>query len=365
MNIKKTLTILSLASLSALFSFYFVTRQEAETELIAQVSSKLTQSQQTDNIAVSKAPLTQELYIKKTNFHIPEVTFESYKSVYGPLPRSLRGTRIPAAFELDSEGHLVITSTIKSVIEYFLSATGEETIETLVARIEEFMTQQLKGPARLEALDVLSQYIGYKVALVELERNLAENLKLSGQSADYLTLFQHRRETRMNNLSPEVYDAFFENEDKEDSYTAGLLEVRRNKELSAEEKAAQSLALEQVLPPKEQAVKQAERARENLNKDIQIARDNGASEEQIFQMRSEVYDYETAERFAAADLKKVEWNSRYEQYRLQRQSILNNHGLSDGDKASEIYTVQTQFFNQTEQRRLSTLDQMADERERL
>ena len=56
-----------------------------------------------------------------------------------------------------------------------LSAVGEEPIDTLIARIETLITAELEEPARSEALDVLKQYIGYKLALVDLETELAEN----------------------------------------------------------------------------------------------------------------------------------------------------------------------------------------------
>ncbi len=320
-----------------------------------------------DDITQLGAELDEELTLNgnhsnldKPSFITPNITFDSYQSSFGPLPSSLRGTRIPAAFELDPDGHLIVTSSIKSVIEYFLSATGEEPIGTIIERIKEFFTQQLEDPARSEALEVLTQYIAYKESLSVLETNLAENVKLAGKSSDYLTMFQYRRDARKNNLSPEVYEAFFADEDKEDSYTASVLEIQNNQALTAEEKRAQSIAMEALLPPQEQAVKQAERTRENLKQNIQTARATGASEEEIFQMRSEVYGYEAAERFAAADAKKAQWEARYQSYRSKKQSILNNEGLSNTDKANEIQTMQNELFNSREQRRLSTLDRLSD-----
>jgi len=303
--------------------------------------------------------------LKTPRLLVIEVAYDDYRSSLGPLPRSLRGTRIPAAFTLDAEGHLVITPSIKSVIEYFLSANGEESLETIIARIEEFITSQLEEPARSEALDVVAQYIGYKEALIDLESDFADNTNLSGQSSDYLTMFQYRREARMNNLSPEIYDAFFSDEDKADSYTASLLEIGKNSDLTVEEKEAHYLAAEQLLPRQEQAIKQAERTRETLQEAIQAARNQGANNEEIFQMRADIYGHEAAERFAAADDKKTEWNIRFGQYRQQRQQILGNDGLSGTDKENEINTLQTTLFSQNEQRRLATLDQLADKKAQL
>jgi len=365
MNTKKTISTLSLISLCLLATLFFYGPQNTNTLPENNDEDDQPSFIQTTPSEIYTTFTAEKSAQQKLKLLVSEVAYDDYKSSLGPLPKSLRGTRIPAAFTLDAEGHLTITPSIKSVIEYFLSATGEESLETIIARIEEFISSQLEEPARSEALDVVAQYIGYKEALITLESDLAENTKLSGQNSDYLTMFQYRREARMNNLSPEIYDAFFADEDKADSYTSSLLEIGKNKDLTDEERDAQYLAAEQLLPKQEQAIKQAERTRETLKVNIQTARDEGANDENIFQMRADVYGYDAAERFATADKKKAEWNSRFEQYRQKRQQILNNEGLSDTDKTNEIDTLQGKVFSQTEQRRLTTLDQLADKKAQL
>ena len=365
MNTKKTISTLSFISLCLLATLFFYGPQNTNTLPENNDEDDQPSFIQTTPSEIYTTFTAEKSAQQKLKLLVSEVAYDDYKSSLGPLPKSLRGTRIPAAFTLDAEGHLTITPSIKSVIEYFLSATGEESLETIIARIEEFISSQLEEPARSEALDVVAQYIGYKEALITLESDLAENTKLSGQNSDYLTMFQYRREARMNNLSPEIYDAFFADEDKADSYTSSLLEIGKNKDLTDEERNAQYLAAEQLLPKQEQAIKQAERTRETLKVNIQTARDEGANDENIFQMRADVYGYDAAERFATADKKKAEWNSRFEQYRQKRQQILNNEGLSDTDKTNEIDTLQGKVFSQTEQRRLTTLDQLADKKAQL
>jgi len=362
MNSKKTLGLLSIASISLLLIAYLNSSPKTIQETTEQANSEYQNHKQNEYVSGEEPNYSDKVQIKSPKLITSNMRFENYSSILGPLPKSLRGTRIPVAFELDPNGHLIITSSIKSVIEYFLSATGEEPIETIIGRIEELLTTKLEEPARSEALEVLAEYINYKTALLDLENNLADNTQLSGEGNNYLTMFQYRREARMNNLSPEVYDAFFADEDKADRYTADLLEIRKNSDLSDEEKSALYLAAEQQLPAKEQAIRQAERTRESLKTEIQTAREAGASDEQVFQMRTEVYDYETATRFAEADKKKAEWDARFQTYRQERASILNNEGLSDADKTNEIYTIQTDLFTQDEQRRLATLNKIHDDK---
>ena len=355
----KFITTLLLMGVTAILAINWYDSDDANPTHSANTLQNPVSNQVAPEQQLSLAP--NNAVVAQPNLIAPSVHFDNYHSKHGPLAHSLRGTSIPAAFTLGPNGHLVVTPSIKSVIEYFLSATGEEPLETIVARIEEFFSQHLKEPALGESLDILAQYIGYKESLLELEKDLAENIELSGKTSDYQTMFQYRREARMNSLSPEIYDAFFAKEDMADSYTAGLLEINRDKSLTPEQKTEQSIGLEGLLPPEERAHKEAERTRETLNSQINEARKEGATDEEVFQMRSEIYGFDAAERFAAADQKKAKWNKRFSEYRAQRQNILSNSGLSDADKANEIYTIQTELFNERERRRITTLDKIADQ----
>jgi len=305
----------------------------------------------------------KELDLPKPDYIAPSISYDNYQSRFGPLPRSLRGTIIPASFTLDDQGHLVITRSIKTLIEYFLSSMGEESLEQVVERIREFISAQLEEPARSEAISVMERYLAYKQALVDIEGNQAEEVKLAGKGSDYLTMFQLRRETRISYLGQEIYDAFFAEDDKQDSYIAGQLRIRGNKNLSAEEMAEKGRELERLLPPKEQAHRQKERTRESLTIRINEARESGANEADIFQMRAEVYGYEAAERFSEADQEQAAWDTRFSDYRQQRQQTLDSNALSDSDKEQQIDVLRMELFTSTEQLRIPALDRITDKKE--
>lgn len=290
----------------------------------------------------------------------PSISYDSYQSKYGELPKSLKGTIVPVYFLIDDAGHLIVTLSIKTLIEYFLSTIGEESYDVVIERMYELISGQLQEPARSEAIAVIDQYIAYKQSLVELERHLAADVKLSGKASDYQLMFNVRRDARIKYLSQEVYDAFFSDEDKEDQYTAQMLELRANKSLSVEEQAIRQKELEALLPEKEQKQKQKERDRLLLKTRISEARNAGASEEYVFQLRSEVYGYEAAERFAAADKAAAVWDQRFQEYRQQRQAILDSRGLSNDDIKQQMEVLKSRLFNKQEKIRISTLDRMAD-----
>ncbi len=293
---------------------------------------------------------------------IKDISFDNYQSQFGPLAKSLRNTYIPVHFTVTPDGHLVVTRSIRSLIEYFLSANTEESIDTIIARINEIFDTALIQPARSQAKDVLRQYLDYKQALVLIEQQQADEQNLSGNVPSYESALQYRKDARMKYLGQEIYDAFFAKDDSLDDYTTGMLAINKNHDLSADEKQQQALELERLLPLEEQAIKSAEHQREALQNNISKARAEGASEDQIFQMRSQVYDPETAERFAVRDIQKSKWDGRFNQYRQQRQTILNGDGMSDDDKVQQIKSLQQELFDSREQMRISTLDRIADQK---
>lgn len=291
---------------------------------------------------------------------INNIPYAEYQSSFGPLANSLRGTYVPIHLVIAPDGQLVITASIKTMIEYFLSANGEESIELIKNRIEEVFDRNLKEPAKSQGKAVLAQYFDYKQALVEIETQLADSQALSMQGADYQTVLAERREARISYLDQEVYDAFYLKEDSQDNYTVAMLALNRNTELSAEEKQQQGIELITLLPAEEQVHKYNEYQRQTLQQDVSEARVLGASDEDIYQMRTQVYDADTAERFASRDEEKRLWDKRFSNYRQQRQVIMESEGLTQADKYDEVLALQKDLFSHNEQRRLSTLDRMED-----
>jgi len=312
----------------------------------------------------NRQPLTsdnkQTISQPATNLVIENIEYANYQSSFGPLPKSLKNTYIPLHFEITEDGQLVVTRSIRSLIEYFLSANSQESIATITGRIRELMDSALQEPARSQAKQVLKQYIEYKQALIQIEQHLADEQSQSGKQGDYQQALQYRTQAREKYLSRAVYDAFFAKDDSRDNYTAGLLALKKDPLLTDEERFQQTLLLEQSLPLEEQAIKKAQHQRESLQVDVMKARESGAGDADIFQMRAQVYDQETAERFAKSDQKQAKWNERFAHYRQQRQQIMAGVGMTDEDKESQIRTLKTELFNANEQRRLSTLDRLAD-----
>lgn len=288
------------------------------------------------------------------------IHYSEYQSEFGPLSHSLRGTYIPIHFVVNTYGELVVTYSIKTLIEYFLSANVEESIDIIKSRIEEIFDQNLNEPANSQAKAVLAQYFDYKATLIEVEAQQAEDQTLSMQSVDYQRVLAERSETRLRYLDQAVYDAFYLNEDSLNSYTAALLAVNKSVDLTAEEKEQKALELISLLPAEEQIHKRNEYKRAALQQKVFEAKDQGASAEEIYQLRVQVYEPDTVERLAQSDAEQGLWNTRFSNYRQYRQIIIEGEGMSEFDKKHEISELQKKMFDEKEQIRLKTLDKMAD-----
>jgi lipase chaperone LimK len=289
---------------------------------------------------------------------ISNIHYRDYQSEFGALPKSLKGTRIPIHFKLDDNNHLIITKSIKQFIEYFLSANAEEDIAVIINRIEEIILQQLPEPAQSEALEVVTQYLNYKNALLNVESQLSGDMSVQSDKHDYQSLFLYRRELRQSNLSSEVYSAFFSDEDKSDEYTAKIIEVKRNPSIDEEEKERQALAAETLLPEYKRKLLELDRLKKNIHNDVMKAKEEGATEAEIYEIRSQGYDHDTVVRFAQADKKNQLWNQRFNQYKLERLKILNAAGLSADDQLNEISLLKQESFSKQEAIRLDTLIRM-------
>jgi lipase chaperone LimK len=175
--------------------------------------------------------------------HIPPASFTT--GVEG-LPPSLQGTEVDGELEVDANGHLKITGGIRRVFDYFLSAVGEEPLDSIIKRIRAYIRHKLPAAAADEAERILDNYINYKRGL--------EAIPQVASGAGQIDIEALRRQMqqvqalRTQFFSPEVIAAFFGDEDAYDRYTLARLDLLQNKSLSPTQRADQLAALEQQLP---------------------------------------------------------------------------------------------------------------------
>lgn len=323
----------------------------------------------TDNPPVSNQDIVQTIKAKQKQISSEKIL--PYKSKYGPLPGTLEGTVMQQALAVDENGNLRISSDIKRVFDFFLSTIEEEDLDIILSRIQEYLEYSLDEPALNQAKEIMTQYIALKKALFDFEMERAESLKaimeLGGDNKgeSYLSLLKEQldaqRDLRSLHLSPETHDAFYADEEAYDSYSLARMEVNASKSLTNEERQARFAEIDAQAPADIVEARKEAQVTDILKAKTQALKESGASQQEIKALRIEMLGPEAADRFEVLDQERANWSQRIEYYLQARQAILNNDGLSDGDKKQQINTLRQNDFDSREQIRLGVYERRSDE----
>jgi len=323
----------------------------------------------TGSDGLEKAPVTANVKTG-TQDTPPKTPALSYESRYGDLPESLEGTTLMQDLAVDEAGHLRVSNDLRMIFDYFLSAVTEEPVETIIARIDEYLEHHLESPALNEAREILQAYIALKESLYDYEiehtgavRNLIENGIASGSPDAYLSLLEEqlsaRNALRAEHLPAEVHEAFYAREEAYDRYTLERMRVNANDGLSEADKALMLAQIDASAPEDLVAERKEAQKLETLQSQTQLLRESGAQEEDIHSLRAEAYGEEAAERFAKLDQERALWDQRLNTYLEQKQAILETPGLSEQDKTNQIERLRSSQFDKREQIRVKVLENRA------
>lgn len=290
-----------------------------------------------------------------------------YTTQVARLPDSLRGSRIDYQLKADEQGHLRLSSDLRGVFDFFLSAIHEEELETILQRIEEYLDFQLDEPALSQAKELLANYISLKESLMLYEQEQSETLQaaidsgtLREQSLALLEAQLDARDAlRREHLGAEVQDIFYGSEQEYDRYTLARMRVLGNEQLDETEKSKQ-LALIDAQAPRDLVESRREaQIVDELKQREAILREKGADSQAIRQLRTEMFGSEAAERFAALDQSRHEWQQRLDHYLSKRQDLLDQNGLTAEDQNRAIEHLRQSLFDSREQIRVKVYERKA------
>lgn len=357
---KKTLSLIAIP-LVFIVALIIIFTQKDEPEVnrvLTENSSHLSLSQN----------LSEESQIDQKR--VPSENVLPYKSIYGPLPGTLDGTIMQQALVVDDEGNLRISSDIKRIFDFFLSTIEEEDLDVILNRIREYLDFTLDEPALSQANEIMNQYVALKKALFDFEVERSESLKTIMEQGGnykgeaYLSLLkeqlQAQRDLRSLHLSPETHAAFYEDEEAYDSYSLARMEVNADKSLSEEEKQARFVEIDAQAPADIVEARKEAQVTDILKSKTQALKEQGASQQEIKALRTEMLGAEAAERFEVLDQERANWSQRIESYLQKRQAILKNEGLSEEAKQLQIQSLKQNDFDDREQIRLVVYERKAD-----
>lgn len=275
------------------------------------------------------------------------------------LPASLEGTDVPDGLHVDQQGNLIISTQLRDVFEYFLSSLGEEDLDTLVGRIRAYLANNLSGNARQQANNILDGYLAWRDNLATIEQAGG----VSPNELDLEAVRAQKAEVQASCgrfLDATVCETFFAQQNLRDSYAIDRFTVLQDDSLSATEKAQRLAALNASLPaPMREQINDVTRQQE-LQALTQSLREEGGGSAELRTLREELVGAEAADRLEQLDQKRAQFKQRVDQWLNERESLLNNSGLSEADRDEQIQRLRTQRFSSEEVTRVETLERIAD-----
>ncbi len=267
------------------------------------------------------------------------------------LPGSLEGTDPDGALRVDDAGHLVIDLELRRLFDHFLSATGEEPLATIRARIVAALHARLPATAEAEAIAILDRYLAYRDAARQLS-----------PPADPRAGLGQLHDLRARMFAPEVARAFFADEEAATYAALDRRDALLDPALSPAERDRRIAEIDSRLPA---AVREARAAAtapiDELNRE-QAMRAAGAGDDQIAAARAAAFGPEAAARLAELDRTRAAWDARLARFRAARAALLADPGLDDAERSRRIAELLASSFTPQEQIRVAALDQIAADR---
>lgn len=267
-----------------------------------------------------------------------------------PLPASLAGTEPDGGLARDAQGRFVPTRDALDLFDYYLAASGEESPERIRARIEAAIGARLADPA--PAVDLLDRYLAYREAVRALfEDEGAAELPLERR-------LQRVRELRRAHFGAELSSVLFGDEEARWRVDVERLRVLRDPALDAEARAERLAALEAELPEAVREARAAATAASTLRRDEARLRSAGASDAELHALREARFGPAAAERLAALDRARADWDSRVAAYRAER-ARLEARGFPDPRaRTAALDALRDAHFQGAERLRIEALDRL-------
>jgi len=321
---------------------------ETDEEIEQQLQTSTVIEQEITNQAL-KPELISKLVLTPDNSVIPPEFIKH-------LPSSLLNTPLPELLDVNQDGSLSINKKILHLFEFYLSAMGEESLEVIVTRIKSNLSEQLTGQALDEALHILEGYMQYRneITVLKQEYNRASGID-EYSFEDIIDARNELAQARWRFLSSEVIAAFFEQEDEYESYMLRLAVITKDQSLSKEQKDNAVAMLNAQTPS---WLIEQQNAASQLNSYRQQYRElvsQGATDSELSIFREQEFDVEVSDRLAKLDTKRLRWQHRLSEYRIELETIL---AIESDHQAQQtlIDELRRHYFSSQEVRRVRALD---------
>jgi len=305
-------------------------------------------------VALVKTTTSEDISNKVS---VADINAEGAQEFFDTKPNSLKDVPAPTALGVDIDGKLIIDHRVKTMFEHYLSAMGEESLESVILRIKHDLDQQLNGEALEEGVVLLEGYLQYRNHLGILKNDYAQSH--IGDTFDLesvKTMKQSVQEIRYNFFDEQTINGLFSQEDEYDEYMMSRAEITSNTNMSQAEKTEALILLEVYAPSWiSQNTQKSDRFASTRSTE-QSLRESGATENEVFQMREQTYGVDAANRLKELDLKRQKWKSKLSAYRVELNSLLVG-GEGDID-LQYLNELRSEHFSGPEMNRIKAIDKL-------
>ncbi|HWS26429.1 MAG TPA: lipase secretion chaperone, partial [Xanthomonadales bacterium] len=261
------------------------------------------------------------------------------------LPASLANTEFDGSVELDANGQLRLTASLRRLFDYALSSIGERSIEEIRALLSAQLDTLTSSDGKRQAMAAFERYVRYLQAVDQAAATLAA-MPLEQR-------LQAMMELRRQQLGGEMADAFFADEEAYQRFTLDRRALSENAALSADERAAREHELLAELP---ESVREPYLAQLRTEADLadSAAIDTLASDpDERHRLRRERFGEEAAARMELLDRERAAWDARVAAYRAERTRV---QSLDAATRQAALDAWLQRNFDEAEQRRIRSLE---------
>ncbi|MEZ5504539.1 MAG: lipase secretion chaperone [Gammaproteobacteria bacterium] len=289
-----------------------------------------------------------------------EVLRERYEAFMANRPLYLADTDLPAQYNVDADGNLVVDGNVKDLLDYFLLTIGDLPFDEIYDLIAGNMIASLQEPALSQALAVLDKYFAYIDAYDQWESSFDKSYVMENDPAGMRDRLAELENLRRQYLGDEAYDAFFAELDQtNNAYLEAQLALQQPG-LSDQQRTVIIDQLKAALPEPVRQAQEAAMTQVNLAEYTETLRKQGATDAQIYQARVDMVGEDAAKRLAQVDEEKRQWQSKREQYKALLSESGHLDGLATADRNAYIVDLAQRELGLTsnEIKRMQALDRI-------
>ncbi len=257
---------------------------------------------------------------------------------------SQRGTEVDGGISLSASGELLLTLGLRRLIEHFLSLTGEFSESDIRHLLALHVRAQHGDAVMQQVLEAFDRYLGMRSALSQMPET--ENL-----AARFAAIRAIRQQ-----WFGEASDAMFGDEHAQVSETLARMAIASDPDLTTAERQQLLADFDATRPAENVAAERIALGAQLAEEQTQQLEAINASPDARYTERSALWGDEAAQRLAALDQSRLQWDQRLSDYASQRDRIRADPRLDATARQAALDALLVSRFSGNERVRIESLE---------